>query len=80
MQIFEVFLNEHEVTRMVADALDSKVSTAKDTYGCIIRHGCGMDIALGTIWSLQKTVKEPNFYSTEYKYLGKKKKGKYEYK
>lgn len=78
LRYFRFFINGMDVTGMVANALGTKVSKAKDTYGCIIRKGCGMDIALGTIWALRKTTTDQNLYAEDYKYLGKKVKGKYE--
>ena len=73
------FIQGQDVTGLVANALGSKLSTARDTYGCLIRHGCGMDIALGVIWDLNDKVETKGLFSENYKYLGKKVRGKYEY-
>ncbi len=46
---FTVFIKDKnnetiEITQMVADTLALKVSKAKDAYGSLIVHGCGMDM------------------------------------
>ena len=73
------FIQGQDVTSMVANAIGGKLSNAKDTYGCLIRHGCGMDIALSVIWDLNSKAETKGIFSENYKYLGKKVNGKYEY-
>lgn len=42
---FRCFLNGNDISQMVADFVHMKHSTAKTTNGCVIVHGCGMDMA-----------------------------------
>ncbi len=42
---FNAYINGANVTQMVANATGLKVSKAKRTYGSLILHGCGMDMA-----------------------------------
>ena len=39
-----VWIGEHEVSPMVADAYGLKVSKSKNAYNTVIIHGCGMDM------------------------------------
>ena len=41
----QVFIDGHDVTQMVANAVNMKMSNARDTYGCLIIRGVGMDMA-----------------------------------
>lgn len=49
-----VFINGRDVSQMVANMTNHKISRARDTYGTVIMHGCGMDIG----WLLQSEVYE----------------------
>ena len=49
---FRCFINGHDVSQMIAVFINRKFSRAKNTYGCVIVHGVGMDMA----FSLQNTV------------------------
>lgn len=62
---------------MVADAIGGRLSHAKDTYGCLIRHGSGMHI--GVIGDLRAKVENKGLFSEKYNYIGEKVNGKYEY-
>ena len=42
---FRCFINGNDVSQMLADFVHLKHSTAKATNGCVIVHGCGMDMA-----------------------------------
>lgn len=78
------FLDNHEVTGMVASLCGFKLSKARDTYGCIIVHGCGMDMGHYIqdrvhSYAFQNGEKEL-FSDSDYHYIGKKgKDGKYPY-
>lgn len=41
---FKVFINGKDVTTMVAAAVNLKMSYARNSYGCLIIHGSGMDM------------------------------------
>ena len=45
-----------EVTNFVATILGYKISNAKDTYGCMIVHGCGMDMCFHVVNTLASIV------------------------
>ena len=45
-----------EVTNFVARILGYKISNAKDTYGCMIVHGCGMDMCFHVVNRLASIV------------------------
>jgi hypothetical protein len=49
---FTVKINGLTVTQMVAEAVNLKLSKAKDTYGCVIVKGTGSDMG----WWLQERV------------------------
>ena len=78
------FLDGHEVTGMVASLCGFKTSNAKDTKGCIIVHGCGMDMGFYVqdrvySYAFRNGGKEM-FSSSNYNYIGKKmRNGKYSY-
>lgn len=40
----KVYARGSDITQMCADILGRKLSEARDTYGCIIVHGSGMDM------------------------------------
>lgn len=52
VRYLRLYIGTLEVTGMVANILGKKVSRAKDTYGCLIVHGCGMDMAFAVVDSL----------------------------
>lgn len=70
-----------DVTEMVADMINLKISHAKDTDGCLIIHGCGMDMAYNIQYNVYKQAYilgfPEMFDECNYKYLGKKTKGSY---
>lgn len=73
---FKIFINRQDVTTMVAGAINGKLSKAKDTYNCLIVHGCGMDMGEAVqsavyIAAVQAGYKDM-FEKTAYKYLGKR--------
>ncbi len=41
---FSVYVGVANITQMVAEAVNLKLSKAKDTRGCLIIHGSGMDM------------------------------------
>lgn len=78
------FINGAEVTGMVASLCNFPISKARDTYGCLIVHGCGMDMG----WFVQSEVYSRAFQNGEkemfdmgyYHFLGRRKRnGKYPY-
>ena len=80
----KVYIEGKGVTQMVAEATNLGMSNAKDTKGCLIIHGSGIDIA----FALQNRVSQKAiqagyaqmFDRGGYEYLGRYKNGKYEYK
>ena len=57
----------HNVTQMVANALNYKVSKARDTYGSMIVKGCGMDMGLDVLERLKYAMEDteyPDMFNT----------------
>lgn len=73
------FIGESDVTGMLANVAGYKVSRAQNTYGSMIVHGCGMDMAFSVIMSLKHVSAIPDVYKENYDYLGTRKRGKYVY-
>ena len=71
------YIGEHDVTGMIANVCNYKLSQARNSYGSIIVHGCGMDMAFSVITNIKYKSEFPEVYSEYYDYLGKKKRGKY---
>ena len=71
---FRCYIDGTEVTMAVAEVLNRTISKAKDTNGCMIVHGCGMDMAhwiQNEIWSrFSYAGYKEMFDANEYKYLG----------
>ena len=81
---FRCFLNEQEVTGMVASLCGFTTSNAKDTRGCIIVHGCGMDMGFyvqSKVYSCAfENGEKEMFDKSNYNYIGKRmRNGKYSY-
>lgn len=78
------FLDGHEVTGMVASLCGFTTSNAKDTRGCIIVHGCGMDMGFyvqSKVYSCAfENGEKEMFDKSNYNYIGKRmRNGKYSY-
>ena len=71
------YIGEHDVTGMIANVCKYKLSQARNSYGSLIVHGCGMDMAFSVITNIKYKSEFPEVYSEYYDYLGKKKRGKY---
>lgn len=79
-----VRINGKDVTRMVAEATGLRVSLAKDTLGCLIIHGCGMDMGFALQDRMYRAASQegyPDMFDRGiYQYLGKRGRyGKYPY-
>lgn len=71
---FRVYIDGHDVTQMVANAVGLKLSKAKDTYNCLIIKGCGMDMGFALQCRVSKHSYQYNpnlFDKDDYIYLGK---------
>ncbi len=75
-----VKIGGENVTQMVAEAVNLKVSKAQSAYGSLIIHGSGMDMGLALqdrIYSAACRAGYPDMFDRDvYKYLGKKNKEK----
>lgn len=70
----------YDITKFVSESTGLSYSLAKDTYGCVIISGCGMDMAFQLISLLNQSVYEYGvdlFDTDTYEYLGKWSHGKY---
>lgn len=69
-------INKENVTQMIAEAVNLKISKAKDTYGSLIIHGSGMDMGFALQDRVYKAAYQagyPNMFDRDiYKYLGKR--------
>lgn len=77
---FRVYIEGHDVTTMAAKAIGLTVSKAKDSYGCVIIHGCGSDMALEIQHRLYRAAFEKYgdmFDINSYDYIGRYNRGKY---
>jgi len=63
-----VYREDGEITQMIANITGWKVSKAKDTYGCVIVHGCGMDMAFHLVNTVGRVVnyRYPDAIDTQY--------------
>ena len=71
------YIGEHDVTGMIANVCNYKLSQARNSYGSLIVHGCGMDMAFSVITNIKSKSAFPDVYSESSDYLGKKKRSKY---
>lgn len=81
---FRCFINGQEVTGMVASLCGFKLSKARDTKGCIIVHGSGMDIGYYVQYKVYsyafRNGEKDMFDESDYNYIGRRKKnGEYPY-
>ena len=78
---FQVYIGGCNVTQMVAEATKLKLSKARDSYGCLIAHGSGMDMGLFVQDRMYRAAYQagyPNMFDKDdYIYLGKKRGNKY---
>lgn len=72
----KVYSGDFDITKFIADATGLTMSNAKDTNGCIIIHGSGMDMGLALIMSVNRHL-GCKALNEEYNYLGKWSRGKY---
>lgn len=71
---FRVYINGHDVTQMIANAVNLKLSKAKRTNNCLIVHGCGMDMGLALQDRVYRAAYQYNsnlFDKDDYIYLGR---------
>lgn len=81
---FRCFINGADVTGMVASLCDLPVSRARGSYGCLIVHGCGMDMGFylqDKVYSRAYQNGEPKMFdNANYHFLGcRKRNGTYPY-
>lgn len=80
---FTIKINGNNVTGMVANALNVRISKAKDTFCSMIVHGCGMDMAFAIQYQLYKEFASVGLGNlidrNNYVWLGKIENGKYPY-
>ena len=73
---FTIKINGENVTQMVAEAVNLKISKAQDTYGSLIIHGSGMDMGFALqdrVYHAACQAGYPNMFDRDiYKYLGKR--------
>lgn len=78
-----VFIEGKDVTTMIANAINLKMSYAKGSYGCLIIHGTGMDIGFALQDRMYRAAYQagyPDMFDRDfYTYLRKKHNGKYPY-
>lgn len=76
VRYFRVKIEGKDVTQMVADTADLKVSTGKDTNGCLIIRGSNMDMGFALqnrVYLRARNAGFPDMFSyTDYIYLGRK--------
>ena len=70
------YVGDFDITKFVAETTNLPFSEAKDSPGCVIIHGCGMDMGLALINRINAHLGCKAF-SEDYNYLGKWSKGKY---
>ena len=71
---FRVKINGFDVTQMIANATEKKLSKAKTTDGCLIIKGCGMDMGFALQNSVSRRAEQLGFdifHPSEYIYLGR---------
>ena len=70
-----VYLGNRDITKLVIGALDGKMSKAKDSYGCIIIKGTGMDMGYYLLERIDNALSYCGFNNLinrkEYNYLGR---------
>ena len=69
-----VYIEGHDVTQMVANAVNLKLSKAKDTYNSLIINGCGMDMGFALQDRVQRSAYKynPNLFDRDdYIYIGR---------
>lgn len=73
---FTVKINGENVTQMVAEAVNLKVSKARNSYGSLIIHGSGMDMGFALqdrVYRAACQAGYPDMFDRDmYKYLGKR--------
>ena len=78
---FKVYIGGMNVTQMVAEAANLKLSKARDTRDCVIVHGSGMDMGFALQDRVQRAAYQagyPNMFDRDlYNYLGRKHGNKY---
>ena len=78
---FKVYIGGRNVTQMVAEATNLKISKAKTTNGCVLVHGSGMDMGFALQDRVQRAAYQagyPNMFDRDsYIYLGRKRGNKY---
>ena len=71
-----VKIDKANVTQMVAEVVNLKVSKARDTYGSLIIHGSGMDVGKFIQESVFRAACQAGypgmFDQNKYKYMGKR--------
>ena len=76
-----VRIDGKDVTQMVAEAANLKISKAQGTYGRLIIHGSGMDMGFALqdrVYRAAYQAGYPNMFDRDgYKYLGKRMYGRY---
>ncbi len=71
-----VRIKGENVTQMIAEAVNLKMSKAQDTYGSLIIHGSGMDMGFALqdrVYRAAYQAGYPDMFDRDmYKYLGKR--------
>lgn len=79
----KIQIDGHDVTQMVANAINCKISKARDTYGDMIVKGVGMDMGFYVQDKLSRAAYQagyPDMFDRQfYNYLGKRSHGRYPY-
>lgn len=69
-----VKIKGYDVTQMIANATEKRISKAKTTNGCLIVKGCGMDMGFAlqdNVYHRAKRLGYDIFHPSDYVYLGK---------
>ena len=69
-----VWIEDKEVSRLVADFTKLKVSKSRDAYETVIIHGCGMDMCFALADSVRSRASYMGYhdmFDTEYTYKSK---------
>ena len=74
---FKVCIGGMNVTQMIAEATNLKLSKARNSYGCVIVHGSGMDMGFALQERMYRYACQAGypkmFDMNDYIYLGKEK-------